>query len=208
MESYRFPSLMPKKAHLFLASASPRRRELLAGMGLIFSVAPCEVDETTDPYVHPADATVLLAARKARAAAKLHNGEGDILIASDTLVECDGVPLGKPIDEADAVATLLTLSGREHNVHTGVAIIYRGRLFAARDTTAVRMRAFARAEAEAYVATGEPMDKAGAYGIQGLGGRLVEGISGAYDTVVGLPTHLVDDLLCLAIEHPEKGEPV
>ena len=208
MHDYRFPTLLPAGTQIYLASASPRRRELLAGMGLTFSVAPCEVDETTDPDIHPADATVLLAARKARAAAKLHSGEGDILIASDTLVECDGVPLGKPIDEADAVATLLTLSGREHNVHTGVAIIYRGRLFAARDTTAVRMRAFDRAEAEAYVQTGEPMDKAGAYGIQGLGGKLVEGIQGAYDTVVGLPTRLTDDLLCLAVEHPEKGEPV
>ncbi len=208
MEPYRFPTLMPGGVRLFLASASPRRRELLAGMGLSFSVAPCEVDESTDPQIHPADATVLLAARKAHASAELHHDAEDVIIASDTLVELDGVPLGKPTDEADAVATLLTLSGREHNVHTGVAIIYRGRLFAARDTTAVRMRAFDRAEAEAYVQTGEPMDKAGSYGIQGLGGKLVEGFIGAYDTVVGLPTRLVDELLCLAIEHPEKGEPV
>lgn len=208
MSEYRFPSLLPTGVRIYLASASPRRRELLGSMGLAFTVAPCEVDETTDPTIHPADATVLLAARKARAAAALHSGKGDIIIASDTLVECDGLPLGKPTDEREAVATLMTLSGRAHHVHTGVAVIYRGRLFAERDTTAVRMRAFDRAEAEAYVQTGEPMDKAGAYGIQGLGGRLVDGIEGAYDNVVGLPTRLTDDLLCRAIEHPEEGEAI
>ena len=208
MSAYRSKDLMPAGARLLLASASPRRRELLGSMGLTFAISPCEVDEHTDPSVHPADATVLLAARKARAAYDLFGGEDTIILASDTLVECDGIPLGKPTDEADAVRTLMMLSGRAHNVHTGVAVIYRGRLHAARDTTAVHMRAFAKDEAIAYVKTGEPMDKAGAYGIQGLGGRLVDGFTGEYDTVVGLPTRLTDLLLCRAIEHPEEGEPL
>ena len=203
---YRFSSIFPKGARLLLASASPRRRELLGSMGLTFEISPCEVDEQVDPAVHPADATVLLAARKAKAAYDLFGGEDTIILASDTLVECDGVPLGKPADETDAVRTLMTLSGRKHNVHTGVAVIYRGRLHAARDTTAVHMRAFTEDEAIAYVQTGEPMDKAGAYGIQGLGGMLVDGFTGEYDTVVGLPTRLTDLLLCRAIEHPEEGE--
>ena len=205
MDTYRFPALQ-NGAKLYLASASPRRRELLSGMGIAFSVSPCEVDEHTDPAVHPADAVVLLSCRKAKAAYAAHAGEDAMILASDTLVELDGVPLGKPENEAHAKEMLLSLSGNVHRVHTGVAVIYRDKIYAARDTTAVRMRTFDEKEAEAYIATGEPMDKAGAYGIQGLGGRLVEGTDGAFDTVVGLPTRLVDELLCRALLHPEKGE--
>ncbi len=199
MNSYRFQ--LPKGVSLILASASPRRRELLGGMGLTFSVCPCDVDETVPGGMHPRDAVVLLAKRKAEAVAALHPAA--IILASDTLVEIDGLPLGKPVDEADAVATLLRLSGREHRVHTGVAVIYHSRVLAERDTTRVFMRPFDEGEARAYVATGEPMDKAGAYGIQGLGGRLVERTEGAYDTVVGLPTALVDELLCRLMETNE-----
>ena len=207
MDAYRFPTLQ-NGVTLYLASASPRRRELLGAMGIAFSLSPCEVDEHTDPAIHPANAVVLLSVRKARAAQALHQEEDAMILASDTLVELGGVPLGKPADEAHAKEMLLSLSGKVHHVHTGVAVIYRGRLFASRDTTAVRMRAFSEVEAEAYIATGEPMDKAGAYGIQGLGGRLVEGIEGEFDTVVGLPTRLVDELLSRAMLHPEEGEPL
>ncbi|MBQ8174326.1 MAG: septum formation protein Maf [Clostridia bacterium] len=205
MADYRFPALQ-NGLTLYLASASPRRRELLGDMGIAFTLSPCEVDEHTDPAVHPADAVVLLSERKARAAHALHTHEDTIILASDTLVELDGVPLGKPKNEAHAKEMLLSLSGKTHHVHTGVAVIYRGRVHAARDTTAVHMRAFNAVEAEDYIATGEPMDKAGAYGIQGLGGRLVEGIGGEFDTVVGLPTKLVDELLCRALLHPEEGD--
>ena len=205
MADYRFPALQGEKT-VYLASASPRRRELLGGMGVSFALSPCEVDEHTDADIHPADAVVLLSIRKARAAHALHEGEDAFILASDTLVELDGVPLGKPENEAHAKEMLLDLSGKTHRVHTGVAVIYRGRLFASRDTTAVRMRAFDEKEAAAYVATGEPMDKAGAYGIQGLGGALVEGIDGAFDTVVGFPTRLVDELLSRALLSPEEGE--
>lgn len=199
MSDYRFRT--PAGEELILASASPRRRELLAGMGLSFSVCPCDADETVPHGMHPREAVVLLSRRKAEAAAAAHPRA--IILASDTLVEIDGLPLGKPQDEADAVATLLRLSGKEHRVHTGVAVYWRGRVIAARDTTRVFMRPFGEEEARAYVATGEPMDKAGAYGIQGLGGRLVDRTEGAYDTVVGLPTALCDDLLCRAVEGEE-----
>lgn len=192
----RYLFRLPEGKELILASASPRRKELLAGMGLPFSVCPCEVDETVAPGIPPKEAVVLLSRRKAEAAAAAHPGA--VILASDTLVEIDDVPLGKPRDEGEALQTLLRLSGRVHGVHTGVAVICDGKIVAERDTTRVWMRPFDEEEARAYVATGEPMDKAGAYGIQGLGGRLVDHIEGAYDTVVGLPTCLVDRLLCLA----------
>ena len=196
MCSYQFR--LPQGVALILASASPRRRELLAGMGLTFIVCPCDVDESVPPGMHPREAVVLLARRKAEAVAARYPEA--VILASDTLVEIDALPLGKPQDEEEAVATLMRLSGSEHRVHTGVAVIYRGRVLAERDTTRVFMRPFDEGEARAYVQTGEPMDKAGAYGIQGLGGRLVDRIEGNYDTVVGLPTRLSDDLLCRLME--------
>lgn len=189
--------LQNHKAHppICLASASPRRRELLSAMGLCFTVTPADVDESIPLGMHPADAVVELSKRKALAAADVV-GRDTIVIASDTLVEEGDRPLGKPQDAEDAVRMLLSLAGREHRVHTGVAIAYRGRVFADRDTTRVFFRPFDEREARDYVATGEPMDKAGAYGIQGLGGALVARTEGAFDTVVGLPTALLDRLLC------------
>ncbi len=189
---------IPAGKELILASASPRRRELLSAMGLSFTVCPADADETVPPTVHPRDAVVLLAERKALSVAQDHTGA--IILASDTLVELDGRPLGKPQDAEDAITMLLSLAGREHRVHTGVAVWYRGRLFSAVESTRVLMRPFDREEACTYVASGEPMDKAGAYGIQGLGGRLVAQIVGEFDNVVGLPTVLSDRLLCRAVE--------
>ena len=199
MSDYRFR--LPVGAELLLASASPRRRELLGQMGLSFTVHPCQTDESIPDGMHPQQAVVLLSTRKAQAALACHPQA--IILASDTLVELDGEPLGKPQTKDEALGMLLRLSGKEHRVHTGVAVIYRGRLLAEGDTTRVFMRPFDEAEAAAYVATGEPMDKAGAYGIQGLGGRLVDHIEGAFDTVVGLPTRLVDRLLCDICEADE-----
>ena len=167
-------------------------------MGIAFSVSPCEVDEHTDPAVHPADAVVLLSCRKAKAAYAAHAGEDAFILASDTLVELDGLPLGKPENEAHAKEMLLSLSGNVHRVHTGVAVIYRDKIYAARDTTAVRMRAFDEKEAEAYIATGSPMDKAGAYGIQD--GGLVKRIHGSFSNVVGLPKEL-----CLQMIKEQMG---
>ena len=185
----------PTHPPVCLASASPRRRELLSAMGLCFTVTPADVDESIPHGMHPADAVVELSKRKALAAADVV-GRDTIVIASDTLVEEGDRPLGKPQDAEDAVRMLLSLAGREHRVHTGVAIAYRGTIFADRDTTRVFFRPFDEREARDYVATGEPMDKAGAYGIQGLGGALVARTEGAFDTVVGLPTALLDRLLC------------
>lgn len=190
---YQFPKRYPGR-EILLASGSPRRRELVGRMGIPFTVRPCDVDESVAPGVTPGDAVQILAARKARAAGEKY---GDALIlASDTLVALGDEALGKPKDEADARAMLARLSGRTHEVHTGVAVFFHGKLLVEKDTTRVVMRPFDEAEATAYVATGEPMDKAGAYGIQGLGGRLVDHIDGAFDTVMGLPTELVDRLLC------------
>ena len=199
--TYQFPEKY-KGAAITLASASPRRRELLSEMGLSFTVSPADVDERVPDGMHPADAVVELSKRKALAVSDVV-GDGVFVIASDTLVEEGGRPLGKPTDEEDAVSMLLSLSGREHRVHTGVAVAYRGRLYAERDTTRVFFRPFDEREARDYVATGEPMDKAGAYGIQGLGGALVDHIEGAFDTVVGLPCLLVDRLLCAAAKEDE-----
>ena len=139
----------------------------------------------------------MIAQRKAEAGRALLPPRG-MLIAADTVVDLNGRALGKPKSEEEALSMLLSLSGKTHYVHTGVAVLTGERLICAVDTTAVTFRAFDEREALAYVKTGEPMDKAGAYGIQGLGGALVLSIEGAYDNVVGLPRRLLDNLLCEA----------
>ncbi len=183
------------KRPILLASASPRRRELCEKMGLSFSVFPTDIDESLPEGIGPREGALTIARRKAEAGRALLQ-KGGVLIAADTVVDLDGRTLGKPKDEADALSMLLSLAGRTHHVHTGVAVLCEGRLLCEVDTTAVSFRAFDLEEALAYVRTGEPMDKAGAYGIQGLGGALVLSIEGAYDNVVGLPTRLLDRLLC------------
>jgi septum formation protein len=181
--------------NVYLASKSPRRRQLLGEMGVAFQTVSADCDETVQEGVHPREAVALLAAKKCRAGEEAARDPEGLVIGSDTLVELDGIALGKPRDEADAVRMLLALSGRPHRVHTGVCVRYRGRELSESVTTTVYFRAFDRKEAEAYVATGEPMDKAGAYGIQGLGGRLVEKIEGSFDNVVGFPTDCVRRLM-------------
>ena len=181
--------------NVYLASQSPRRRQLLGEMGVVFQTVSADCDETVEEGVHPRDAVAILASRKCRAGEGALCDEEALVIGSDTLVELGGVALGKPRDEEDAVRMLLSLSGRPHRVHTGVCVRYHGRELVESVTTAVYFRAFSREEAEAYVATGEPMDKAGAYGIQGLGGRLVEKIEGSFDNVVGFPTDCVRRLM-------------
>ena len=197
---YHAKEFLPEGVELLLASASPRRRELIAALDIPFTVRVAEVEETLAPGISPAEAVVTLAVRKARAAARAFRDQ-PLILAADTLVEQDGTPLGKPRDEADARRMLLSLSGREHRVHTGVAVAYRGRLLSGHAETAVWMRPFDETEADAYIRTGEPMDKAGAYGIQGLGGQFVTHIDGDFDTVVGLSLRLSDALLCEAL-HP------
>ena len=187
--------VLPQGYSIILASASPRRRELLTQTGLPFRIMTSDADETYPPAMHPHDAVRLLAERKARAVAASCT-DHDIIIGADTLVEVDGRPLGKPKDEADARNMLLTLSGRHHNVHTGVCVVCGQQMLSDSERTDVVFYDLDRADADAYIATGEPMDKAGAYAIQGQAQKFVSHINGNLDNVIGLPCALLDRLLC------------
>ena len=188
---------------VILASKSPRRRELLKGLFSDFEIITRDTDETTPSDMHPRESVEVLAVRKG-AAVLSRETENALIIASDTLVELDGSPLGKPADEADAVSMLMRLSGKRHNVHTGVSVHYGGRVFSGVDTSSVIFRSFSESEALDYVKTGEPMDKAGAYAIQGIGAALVEKYEGSFDTIVGLSMSLTERLVNLAVEN-DKG---
>lgn len=180
---------------LILASSSPRRRELLQALGIPFTVMTSDVDETTAPGLSPAQVVEELSLRKAReVAARLTEG---VVLGSDTIVVLDGHILGKPADEADAFRMLSMLQGREHTVYSGVALIdaATGRSEVAHSHTDVKIRPLSEAEIKSYIATKEPMDKAGSYAIQGIGATIVEGITGDYFTVVGLPLCLTSKLL-------------
>ena len=172
---------------IILASNSPRRRELLAQIGIRdFQILSPDVDETVEPGLSPARMVETLSLRKARAAAG-RAGADDLILAADTVVALDGRVLGKPRDQEEAFAMLSALSGREHRVYTGVTVLGGGRAATEHEETAVAFRALSPEEIRDYIATGEPMDKAGAYGIQGVGALLVQGIRGDYCNVVGLP---------------------
>ena len=179
---------------IVLASKSPRRKELLRKIVSDFDIITRETDETLPSEIHPRDGVGILAVRKGRAVAD-ELGDDVLIISSDTLVELGGVPLGKPEDEEDAVKILLGLSGKTHNVHTGVAIHFKGKVFCGVDTSSVTFRDFDESEAREYVATGEPMDKAGAYAIQGIGAKFVKKYEGEFDTIVGLGLKLTKKLL-------------
>ena len=185
---------------IILASKSPRRRELLSRIYSDFEVIVSDADETLPENKTPRECAEEISLRKGAAVA-LEVGEDALVISSDTMVEQDGVILGKPETEADARRMLSMLSGKIHNVHTGVAIHYRGRRFSGVDTTRVEFKNLTAAEIDAYVATGESMDKAGSYGIQGKGGALVKGYDGAFDTVVGLSLELTRRLIEEALKY-------
>ena len=172
---------------IILASNSPRRRELLAQIGIRdFQILSPDVDEAVEPGLSPARMVEALSLRKAQAAAGRAGAE-DLIIAADTVVALDGRVLGKPRDQEEAFAMLSALSGREHRVYTGVTVLRGGQAATEHEETAVAFRALSPEEIRDYIATGEPMDKAGAYGIQGVGALLVQGIRGDYCNVVGLP---------------------
>lgn len=174
---------------LVLASASPRRREILKNAGYSFSVRPAELEEHLNPALSPSQAVAELAAQKAACAAQ-HAAEDELILAADTIVVRDRAILGKPQDEAQAFAMLRSLAGREHTVYTGVCVAQPGKTGkkeAFSRATAVRFYDLSDDEIRSYLATGEPMDKAGAYGIQGYGCLLVESIRGDYFNVMGLP---------------------
>ncbi|HLF49108.1 MAG TPA: Maf family protein [Methylomirabilota bacterium] len=180
---------------LILASASPRRQELLARLGLAFTVRPSHIAEEHPPG-DPAAGIVAVALAKARAVAR-EVTEPAFILGADTEVVLDGHLLGKPGDAADAGRMLKALRGRVHEVITGVALVEApaGREETAAVTTRVKMAGYSDAEIEAYVATGEPLDKAGAYAVQGLGARLVAEVDGCFTNVVGLPVTTTRRLL-------------
>ena len=181
-------------ARIILASNSPRRKELLGQMGIQeFKVSAPNVDESVAEGLSPARIVEELSQRKARAAKKA--GPKNIVIAADTVVALDGLVLGKPRSGEDAFAMLSALSGREHHVYTGVTVLQGERAVTEHEETAVRFRALSPDEIRGYIATGEPMDKAGAYGIQGRGALLVSGIQGDYSNVVGLPVFRLGRIL-------------
>lgn len=169
---------------LILASNSPRRAEILKQGGFSFEKRVADTDETLPNGILPAEAVEVLAQRKGRAVPRAAD---EVLLAADTVVALDGRILGKPADSADAEAMLKMLSGRTHSVFTGVYITDGEREFLFHTETRVTFYPLTQAEVAAYVQSGEPMDKAGAYGIQGRGALFVEKIDGDYFNVVGLP---------------------
>ena len=178
---------------LILASGSPRRRALLAKMGYDFEICAPDVDEHIAG--HARDIVYELAQRKAVAAAE-HYADG-VIIASDTLVSLDGAPLGKPAGEDEARAMLRALSGREHEVFTGVCVLdaATGRRETRAVRTGVSFREITEQEISDYIATGEPMDKAGAYAIQGGAGHFVDALDGELENVIGFPVVEVKEML-------------
>jgi septum formation protein len=175
-----------------LASASPRRAELLRAAGVDFVVRPAHVDESGHDVEAARDYVVRLAVEKARA---VPSANGDVVLAADTTVVVDGELMGKPSDEAEAVRMLRRLAGRSHEVLTGVCVTVDGVLDARVATTAVEFAPMSDDEIAWYVASGEPMDKAGAYGIQGRAARFVTEVRGSYSNVVGVPVALVYEML-------------
>ena len=178
---------------IILASKSPRRREILELMGITdFEVIPASGEEKAVGL--PPDETVKRIA-SGKAAAVYDEHKNALVIAADTLVYLGGAPLGKPKDEKDAHRMLRALSGREHAVYTGVCVMYAGKTLCESERTLVRFRALSDEEIDAYIATGEPMDKAGAYGAQGRGAVFIEGITGDFFNVMGLPACRLDRML-------------
>ena len=197
--------------NIVLASQSPRRRELLSRMGLDFSIQTPTVDEDAFTAPEPVELVKLLSREKARQVAAGLTGD-TLVIAADTVVVRDGTVLGKPSSPQEAEAMLASLSGRSHLVCTGVTAARGGRAVTEAEVTRVTFRSLDREEIRRYVATGEPLDKAGAYGIQGLGALLVSGIQGDYSNVVGLPVCLLGQMLkqfgldCLALAELKQEE--
>ena len=185
-----------------LASKSPRRKELLGRIVTDFEIITAQVDESLPADVHPRFGVEILAKRKGEAVA--NENPDALVIASDTLVEYGGRPLGKPTDTDDAVSTLLFLSEKTHSVHTGVAVFYKGEVFSGVDSSRVSFRKIEECEAREYVLGGEPMDKAGSYAIQGEGKKFVSSYEGDYNAIVGLGLSLTERLISEALKN-DKG---
>lgn len=169
---------------LILASGSPRRKELLSLFRIPFTVVPADVDETMDPAKAPCDEVARLSAKKARA---VKREPDDVVIAADTIVVCEGKVLGKPKSEENAYQMLSLLSGRDHQVMTGCTVLRGEKCETFTEVTDLHFRTLSEREIRAYIASGEPMDKAGAYGIQGGAALFCRRMEGDYYNVMGLP---------------------
>ena len=181
---------------LYLASGSPRRRELLTQIGVPFTAVSADIDETPLAHETPSAYVERLARSKAEAGRRaLHADVDGCVLGADTAVVLDGRILGKPLDQAEAMTMLLSLSGREHEVLTSIAVLDGQRCESRVVSSRVRFRSITEQEAAAYWASGEPRDKAGGYGIQGLGAVFVAGLEGSYSAVVGLPLCETAELL-------------
>ena len=183
--------------NVILASQSPRRRELLGLTGLDFIVRVADIDETMDPRKSPFEEVSRVSRAKALA---VHREPGDVVIAADTIVVCEGKVLGKPRDEEDAFRMLSLLSGRDHEVMTGLTVVRDEEVVTHTEVTKIHFRPLLPQEIRAYIATGEPMDKAGAYGIQGGAALFADQMVGDYYNVMGLPVCRLGMILrCLGL---------
>ena len=178
--------------NVILASQSPRRRELLGLTGLDFQIRVADIDETMNSDATPYDEVARLSREKAMA---IPREAEDVVIAADTIVVCDGARLGKPRDEADAFRMLRMLSGRDHQVMTGMTVLQGERSVTCTEVTDIHFRELSEKEIQAYVATGEPMDKAGSYGIQGGAALFCSRMVGDFYNVMGLPVCRLGQLL-------------
>ena len=190
---YNLPAMKPPK--IFLASTSPRRAGLLDQLGLEFEVVPFSIDESYNKDEGPAEHVKRLALEKCQAV--MDRGYNGLMLGADTVIELDGKVLGKPKDRVQAFGMLKTLAGRVHVVYSGLALYEPKEDIEIVEyaKTMVKLTALKNSETESYIKTREPLDKAGAYGIQGLGGALIEEIKGDYYNVVGLPLYLLRKML-------------
>ena len=189
--------------NLVLASASPRRKELLGLFGIPFTIRVADIDETMDPNGRPFDEVGRVSRAKALAVPRK---AGETIIAADTIVVCEGKVLGKPHDEAEAKDMLRLLSGRDHQVMTGCTVLMDGKCETFTEVTDLHFRKLSETEIERYVASGEPMDKAGAYGIQGGAALFCQRMAGDYYNVMGLPVcRLWETLRAMAPEDMEES---
>ena len=189
--------------NLILASASPRRKELLSLFGIPFVIRVADIDETMDPNAAPFDEVARVSQKKAMA---VPSGDGDVVIAADTIVVCEGRVLGKPRDEDDARGMLRLLSGRDHQVMTGCTIRRGNRCETFTEVTDLHFRELSDGEIARYVSSGEPMDKAGSYGIQGGAALFCTRMVGDYYNVMGLPVcRLYETLKILVPEWTEDN---
>ena len=191
------------KFEIVLASASPRRKDILENIGMKFKIAVASCDETIADGIKPQDAVMLLSLKKAAAVAVQFQGEKKIVIGADTVVVSNGEILTKPKDDEDAFNILKKLSGKEHSVMTGITLLRTSdaKCETVYEETKVRFKELADDEIISYIKTGEPKDKAGAYGIQGIGSMLIEKIDGDYNNVVGLPiTRIYQELKKIGID--------